>query len=211
MPRPLPNRIGRRHGSLVVMAKGPTLPSGVPSWRCKCDCGGRRLVGNDKMGRATSCLKCVREHRVAPHRTHGQNGTPTYFTWQKMKSRCYNRRNNRYRYYGAEGIRVCKRWHKFENFLADMGHKPSRTATLERKNGKKSYGPRNCIWLDRALQSGNRRITVWVTLRNGDRVCMAEACRRIGAVSRWVAYSRVRDLGWSPERAAYAPSTRLVA
>jgi len=45
-----------------------------------------------------------------------------YTKWLGMFSRCYNKNGKNYRYYGGRGIKVCERWHNFQNFLADMGH-----------------------------------------------------------------------------------------
>lgn len=39
--------------------------------------------------------------------------------WEAMINRCYNKNDKLYEYYGAKGIRVCKRWHTFSNFLED--------------------------------------------------------------------------------------------
>lgn len=41
--------------------------------------------------------------------------------------------------------RVCQRWHKFENFIADMGERPKRH-NLGRKHAEKNYSPSNCFW-----------------------------------------------------------------
>jgi hypothetical protein len=125
VPRPLPNRVGERHGKLVVTARATRLANGFAAWSCICDCGGRRTVSNDKIAHILACKACSRSSRLSAHTTHGQNGTPTYFAWQKMKGRCRNKNNNRYRYYGAEGVRVCVRWLKFDNFLA-VGWTPKR-------------------------------------------------------------------------------------
>lgn len=51
---------------------------------------------------------------------------------------------------------MCKRWTKFENFLADMGTRPV-GMTLERKNNDKGYSKRNCVWATQAQQNNNRR------------------------------------------------------
>lgn len=51
---------------------------------------------------------------------------------------------------------MCKRWEKFENFLADMGEPPP-GMTLERKNNDKGYGPSNCRWATPAEQARNKR------------------------------------------------------
>lgn len=82
--------------------------------------------------------------------------TPEYRSWQMMKNRCLNSRAGDFRYYGGRGITVCERWLKFENFLADMGRKPSPKLTLDRKNVNKNYCKSNCRWASRATQSQNR-------------------------------------------------------
>ncbi len=61
-----------------------------------------------------------------------------------------------YAYYGGRGITVCKAWLKFENFLADMGRRPTPAHTLERKNANKNYTPSNCVWATREAQARNR-------------------------------------------------------
>lgn len=41
--------------------------------------------------------------------------------WSKMLERCYNPRCKEFACYGAKGVKVCKRWHTFANFLDDVG------------------------------------------------------------------------------------------
>jgi hypothetical protein len=90
---------------------------------------------------------------------HAVNGkrTPTYVSWAQMKQRCTDVGCPNYRWYGARGISVCARWlDKFDNFLADMGHRPKGT-TLDRypdKNG--NYEPGNCRWATPQEQADNR-------------------------------------------------------
>ena len=70
--------------------------------------------------------------------------------------RCYNKNMGKpYEQYGGKGITVCERWHKFENFLEDMGERPD-GKTLDRINGKLGYFKENCRWATRREQHGNR-------------------------------------------------------
>jgi hypothetical protein len=68
-------------------------------------------------------------------------------------ARCYNPKNKSFKRYGGRGISVCRRWRKFENFLADMGEKPSdgNIYDIHRINNDGDYTPDNCQWLEHSL------------------------------------------------------------
>jgi hypothetical protein len=86
--------------------------------------------------------------------THGHSkiGSLTYQTWAAMCRRCTNPRAGNYSYYGGRGIKVCARWDfkqggSFENFLADVGERPSPAHTLHRiEGGTSNYEPGNVEW-----------------------------------------------------------------
>lgn len=74
-----------------------------------------------------------------------------------MKTRCNNPNYPEYKYWGGRGIKICKRWYQFSNFLLDMGEKPE-GKSLDRfphKNG--NYSKRNCRWATPLQQTLNRR------------------------------------------------------
>lgn len=70
----------------------------------------------------------------------------TYRSWNKMKQRCTNPNNDRFAKYGGRGITLCDRWQDYDNFLADMGERPSVKHCLCRQDHDKGYQPGNVEW-----------------------------------------------------------------
>lgn len=133
-------------------------------WICKCKCGVTRSVNSAMLisGNSQSC-GCLQSEQVSKRNTiHGYYGTPTYDAWNSMIDRCSNKNLRTWKWYGARGISVCKRWNKFENFLKDMGEK-LKGLTLDRINNDGNYERKNCRWADWSTQNKNRRDrSLWV-------------------------------------------------
>jgi hypothetical protein len=72
--------------------------------------------------------------------------------------RCYNEKHPRFHDWGGRGIKVCKRWHHFENFITDMGDPPT-GKEIDRRDNDKGYSKRNCRWTTRLININNRRNT----------------------------------------------------
>jgi len=73
-----------------------------------------------------------------------------------MLQRCSNSARSDWPRYGGRGITVSGRWHRFENFLADMGDCPP-GLSLDRINNDGNYEPGNCRWATFEQQTRNRR------------------------------------------------------
>ncbi len=89
---------------------------------------------------------------------HGLSYNPLYKTYFNMIYRCTKPGNNRYKYYGGRGIKVCDRWlgkDGLKNFLDDVGKRPD-GYTLDRINRNGDYSPDNCRWSDIYTQNINR-------------------------------------------------------
>jgi hypothetical protein len=69
-----------------------------------------------------------------------------------MHARCSNPSNKKY-----VGVKVCARWRSFENFLADLGNRPTGT-TLGRIGDVGNYEPGNARWMTADEQGHERSI-----------------------------------------------------
>lgn len=141
-------------------------------WECRCDCGtvnpsirySALMQGNSK-----SC-GCLRRELLKSPDSLRQRHKREYLIWQGMKTRCGNEKHPTYRNYGARGIKVCEEWESsFEAFIQDMGPSPE-NGSIERVDNMAGYYPGNCKWIDRPLQSRNRRSNIEVEWRGSQRL-----------------------------------------
>lgn len=156
----LKDMVGQKRGRLTVISRHGTTPDNQnATWLCKCECGKELVVPGSRLrnGNTQSC-GCLHEERWrAAVVTHGMHSTKMYRAWSEMKQRCINPSRPNYNNYGGRGIKICDRWLKFENFLADMGVRPE-GMTLERKDPDGNYCPENCVWASYKVQASNKRI-----------------------------------------------------
>jgi hypothetical protein len=98
-----------------------------------------------------------------------------------MLQRCTNPNHPEYKNYGGRGIKVCDRWLESfeENFLADMGLRPSPKLTLDRIDNNKGYSKSNCRWATPKEQARNRRPNRVIPF-NGEMLCVAAVAEHVG-------------------------------
>lgn len=48
--------------------------------------------------------------------------------------------------YNKKKLPICKSWESYDNFVKDMGERPSKDYHLYRKNPFKGYSKKNCLW-----------------------------------------------------------------
>lgn len=152
--------VGQKFGRLLVLALAERK-NGLARAHCRCDCGVERIfyVGNLRHGHSKSCGCVLKKIMADIQRTHGLAGTTEYRIWTGIKTRCYNPNTRAYPRYGGRGIVLCDRWMAFENFLADMGPRPSAKHSIDRIDGNGNYEPGNCRWATTVEQSRNRLST----------------------------------------------------
>jgi hypothetical protein len=119
-----------------------------------------------------------------------------------MMWRCYNKNSKSYGDYGGRGIKVTKRWHKFENFYFDMGDPPE-GMSIERVNNNNGYSKTNCRWATAKEQVRNTRaskltvekaVEIIKDINNG--LTYKKVCKKFGIKSTGHVYLIVKGRLW---------------
>lgn len=207
MARPLPPlKVGDAFGRWTVVGPSDARAASHDKYvRVVCTCGKEKgvLVTGLRSGRSNSCGCLNREVLRTRSQTHGMSTDPIYAVWNSMLGRCYREGDSNFKNYGARGIKVCERWHTFENFLADMGERPTEKHSIERKDNDGDYEPGNCKWATKKEQARNTRRTRLFSFQ-GRSLTTAEWAAEVG-IKEATLSSRLRLYGWSLKRALTTP------
>jgi len=183
--------------------------AGGGRWFCICNCGHivKARAGDLKRGDTKSCGCLKKEISARIRTTHGYgsriNIKSEYGIWNQMHQRCKNPKHRYYSNYGGRGIRVCERWQKFENFLADIGPRPSLNHSLDRIDGNKGYEPGNVKWATKTEQARNQRNNR-IAEYQGKTMTLAEACE-IAKKPYSTVKARIDRHEWPIEKALSVP------
>jgi hypothetical protein len=200
-------QIGTVKGNLTITAVKKAASGFLCA--CICTCGqevtfrASRITGY--RSRFASCN--INGHRFNGTTRHGYarkfDVDPLFTIWVGMRQRCENPASGSYARYGGRGIKVCERWQLFENFLADMGTRPSAKHTLDRypdNNG--NYEPGNCRWATKKEQARNRRTSSYIEAL-GKKLTVAEWSDITGLTQH--AICGRKSAGWTPEEIVTTP------
>lgn len=177
---------GKRFGRLLVLSYGGQDRSSK-FWNCKCDCGQEKIIRASGLRSGTLSCGCYHKEvsskiAISNHTKHGRSANGkrdrTATVYHGMICRCSDKAKNNplYARYAGRGITVCDRWRGpdgLNNFVADMGERPSGEYSLDRIDNDGNYEPGNCRWATRKEQNLNRACNIMITYK-GETMSLTE-------------------------------------
>lgn len=151
---------GIRYGRLTAQDVVGKDGNRVNVWQCRCDCGNITNVAVSSLNRrknpTQSCGCLQREIAMKMgsvcgkmNETHGFSRTPEYRSFIAARHRCAEN--------GEYYKRIKFLFKSFEDFLLEIGLRPSRKYSLERIDNNGDYEKGNVCWATKVQQMRNRR------------------------------------------------------
>lgn len=138
---------------------------------------------------------------------HGMSYSSLYNVYQKMKSRCYNMHDKRYKNYGERGIIICDEWlgedgfSNFQKWAIESGYRND--LTIDRIDVDGIYEPNNCRWTDMITQGNNKTNNHLITYNNKT-MTLSMWAKQLGINYKTLS-NRIVMRGWSVEKAFTQP------
>lgn len=188
---------GMKFGNWVIIKYVGKARSGHRLWECRCEnCNNISTLYQTTLGNTKYCNKCKRRKGQPPYHRK------TYVAWNNMMARCNNPKSSAYYRYGARGIKVCKRWYDYNNFVIDMGEAPI-DKTLDRINNDDDYYKENCRWVSKVEQARNKHNSTLYSY-NGVTKTIQQWSDEYG-VRYSLLYNRLLVSGWDFNKAINTP------
>ena len=169
----------KKYWKLTAIKFIKTNKQGNSIWLFKCDCGNIKEIRSADVasGNTKSCGCLFSEKLIKRNTTHGMRHTRFYKTWNGIKARCNNPKEECYKYYGERGIK-CE-WKSFEEFYKDMFPTYQNNLFIERIDNNGNYCKKNCRWATKIEQANNKRNNHFLFF-NGKKQTIAEWHRELG-------------------------------
>lgn len=195
--------IGSIFGRLKIIRESTKDRFNRRRFVCECLCGKETIVqiGNLKTGHTKSCGCLEKENllKLAGHNKYrfiemnNIEDRKFYVTWKNLNSRCFNKKNSRYKNYGGRGIDVMEKWKNFKNFWKDMY--PSfkehnklfgrNNTNIERIDVNGNYCKENCKWATWKEQANNKTTNRMITAM-GKKMNMTQWGEKLGLNSKQI-------------------------
>ena len=194
---------GERYGRLVALRRvDKKYKNRGHYWAFQCDCGNVKEypLNSVRAGLVKSC-GCL-------HRPHGKSKTRLHRIWCDMRERCRNDGHKSHERWAGKGITVCEEWNDyltFEEWALSHGYKDD--LTIDRIDNDKGYNPDNCRWATYSEQARNTSHNRYINI-NGESHIVKDWCEILKTVTPSTVYKRVRNYGWSIEKALTTPNMR---
>lgn len=152
------NKEGFRQNFMTVTSKFKKI-NGRYHWYCRCDCGGGKWIESgdirDNTTKPLNDCGCGL-HREKKRKYGKMSHHPLYNVRKDMIDRCTNKNHHKYENYGGRGIFVCDRWlESLNNFIEDMGERPTPKHQIDRIDNDDGYYKENCRWVTQLQNSYN--------------------------------------------------------
>lgn len=190
---------GQIFGKWKLITRLPLNAKKKRYYVCQCVCGVTKEIEQSTLtrGASKSCGCSYTNHPIKHGFSKRGNKLSEYSVWQAMKDRCNNINNKNFHRYGGRGITYDPTWQYFENFIKDMGFKPTKSHSIERINNDLGYSKNNCKWATPAEQSRNYSYNVKITY-NDETLCLVDWADKAG-INRRTFHHRYKN-GWSIEK-----------
>lgn len=165
---------GKKYGKRTALRYAGRNEKKQHCWYVICDCGKTPIIiisaSNLTNPHSFSC-GCHKLEVLQNRAKHRLVKSPEYRAYQRAKQRCGDPNDKGYHNYGGRGIEF--RFSSFEEFLDDIGFRPSNDHSLDRINNEGHYERGNARWATRFEQCRNRRTDHWITY-NGKTQCLED-------------------------------------